>query len=324
MRLRLFLHPRLTPPPSRNYCFQHQERVRTPPNSHGEEDLLKFPFHSASLIALAALARTIDARMEDDPDDDDDDETDDDKGGRGRSESELAQQVRRMIEKRGGGEQGGNAVALMLLNENAKVRGKLRDARTALKTAKEKGPKDDQVLVSKADGEALIEYKKYGKPEEVKTKVEKGVTLEAEKKQRDGDEIVTTAATLAKLNGKLLAKLARPDRENFIIEVRDEVKEGKTVKVPYARANKEGSAFKPLEEFAKTDLAEYHPALVAKGADGSSTTSNGTDAVFTPLPEQTPTGTAPGSGDRVSQFIDTRNKAATARPNPLNPQPAKT
>lgn len=279
--------------------------------------MLKFPIHSKVLAALIAIAQNIGATMkEGDEDDDDDDE------GGGASDEELAIQARRMLEKKGGSAE---ALAITLMTDNRKARAKARKANERVRELEKLVPKDGQVVVTKAESELLTKYKEHGTPDEVKTKIEKGVTLEKTVAETTRGAAIAEAATVAKLNGKLLAKLADPTRENFIVELRDETKDGKTVKVPFARKNEANAPFKPLADFAKNDLAEYYPALIAAGggAGGSSGTTTTTN---TEVVEQLPSGTAPASG-MVDKFIENRNKTAAARPNPLAPpqaQPAKT
>lgn len=282
----------------------------------------QFRFHDAETEATALLARRLGAQMLAD-DDDDDDHDDEDRGRTGRrSEGELAEQVRRLITRRGGGESGAQAVALKLLDDNEKAREGRRKWKDRAIEAEKKVPKEgEQVVVAKADAELLTAYKTHGTPDEVKLKIEKGVTLEAADKNRTVSETVASAATLAKLNGKLLAKLADPSRENFVVELRDEQHDGKTVKVPYARKNEANAPFKPLAEYAKTELADYHAALIVM--DGSAATGGGgTSTTHTaPVVDQSPSGTAQTSG-LAQKFLDDRNKSAAAKPNPLVPAPA--
>lgn len=261
--------------------------------------------------------------------DDDDDEADEDRGHRGRrSESELAAQVRTLIERRGGGESGAQAVALKLLDDNEKARAGRAKWRERAEKAEALIPKADEVVVKKTDADAFVKYKELGTPEEVKAKVEKGVTLEAATKQREQSEAVTASAPLAGLkNGKLLAKLARADRENFVVELRDEKRDGKDVKVPFAKKNEANAAFKPLAEFAKTELADYLPALMVgeEGAAGGSAGSNGAASTssFVPFVEQSAASTAPAKA-AVDKAIEQQHASAAAKTNPLRPAAATT
>lgn len=275
---------------------------------------------------MAAIAIKYAVTMADDDDDDDEDSGSGNGGGSRRSNEEIADQVARLIQKKGGGEQGANAVALMLLNENRDLREKRRVDKTTIRDLKGKIPKEDQVVIPKTDHADFEKFKALGKPDEVKTKLEKGAALENEKTQREGDQKVIEAATHGGLqNGALLAKLARADRENFLVEVKEEQHNGQTRKVAYARANKEGSVLKPLAEFAKTDLKDYYPALIAKGdsqgsGSGSSSTGGQGTSTFTPFVDQnSASGTAQGGTKSVDDFIAKRNEAAANRPNPLAP-----
>lgn len=276
--------------------------------------------HRFSLPLAAELARIAmkhGSKMEAE-DDDDEDEDRGSSSGR-RSTNELTAQLLRLIEKRGGGESGAQAVALKLLDDNEKARDGRRKWKERAEAAEGKIPKEGQVVLSKEDAASFELYKVLGKPDEVKKKVEEGATAATTLKDRDTAETIANAASLAQIpNGKLLAKLAGPTRENFIIELRDEVREGKAVKAPFARKNEANSAFMPLADFAKKELAEYMPALLAKG-EGTNGSSSQQQTTFTATPEQTTTGTAPTAGGVVDTFISTRNKAAAARPNPLAP-----
>jgi hypothetical protein len=264
-------------------------------------------FRNPLLASMAAIALKYGVQMKEGEDDDDDD----DEGG--LSASELEAQVARLLEKQGGNS---TALAMHLLTDNRKLRVKNRKANDRAEAAEGKVPKDGQVVVSKEDAEALTTYKTFGKPDEVKTKIEKGVTLEATNVERERAEGIASAAKLAQIpQGTLLGKLADPKRENFVIELRDEVKEGKSIKVPFARKNEDKAAWMPLLDFVNKELVEYKPALFAKG-DSNGSTENTT--THTAVPDQSASGTAPASGT-VDKFIKSRNEAAAARPNPLAP-----
>jgi hypothetical protein len=268
-----------------------------------------FLFRSPLLASMAAIARKYGVTMKDDPDDDDEEE------GGGLSEAELESQVARLLEKQGGNS---TALAMHLLTDNRKLRVKNRKANERATAAEGKVPKDGQVVVSKEDADALTTYKTFGKPDEVKTKIEKGVTLEQSNVERERAESIASAAKLAQIpQGTLLGKLADPKRENFVIELRDEVKEGKTVKVPFAKKNEDKAAWMPLTEFVNKELAEYKPALFAK-SEGNGAAGTSDTTTHTALPDQIPSGTAPASGV-VDKFLKARNDAASARPNPLAP-----
>lgn len=273
-----------------------------------------FQFHNPLLASMAAIARKYGSTMKDDDDDEDDEE----EGG--LSQSDLEAQVARLLEKQGGNS---TALAMHLLTDNRKLRVKNRKANDRASAAEGKVPKDGQVVVSKEDNDALTAYKLLGKPEEVKTKIEKGATLEASNVERDRAEGIASAAKLAQIpQGTLLGKLADPKRENFVIELRDEVKEGKTVKVPFAKKNEDKAAWMPLLDFVNKELAEYKPALFAKSDAAAAGSENTT--THTAVPDQTTAGTAPTAGTTVDKFIQQRNAAAAARPNPLAPPaPAK-
>lgn len=284
---------------------------------------IAYRFRDPQTAALAALARKYRAKMKD-GDDDDDDDDDGDGGGssRGRrSQNELTAQLLRLIEKRGGGESGAQAVALKLLDDNEKARDGRRKFKERAEAAEAKIPKEGEVVLSKEDAASFELYKALGKPDEVKKKIEDGTTAATTLSERDRQSAIAEAATLAQIpNAKLLAKLADPKKENFIVELRDEIREGKSVKVPFARKNEDKAAFMPLMDFAKKELVDYMPALLAKGEGGNGASSQ---PVTTPFPDQTTTGTAPVAGEaKVKQFIEDRNKGAAARPNPLNPTPA--
>jgi hypothetical protein len=286
-----------------------------------------YPMHSRGnpLVAeMARIARKYGVTMkEGDPDpDDDDDEEDDDRSSRGRrSQTELMSQLVGMIDKRGGGESGAKAIALKLLDDNEKARDGRRKWKDRATAAEAKIPKEGEVILKKEDAAAFELYKVLGKPDEVKKKMEEGTTAATTLSERDRQSAIAEAATLAQIpNAKLLAKLADPKKENFIVELRDEVREGKNVKVPFARKNEDKAAFMPLMDFAKKELGDYMPALLAKGEGGNGAGSQ--TVTTTQYPEQTTTGTAPVAGGKVEQFIENRNKGAAARPNPLVPTPA--
>lgn len=70
--------------------------------------------------------------------------------------------------------------------------------RDEIKTLKENQPKDDQVIVSKADADLLEKYKEHGKPDEIKGKLEEGTKAQASLKERDARD---SAAAFVKAAG---------------------------------------------------------------------------------------------------------------------------
>lgn len=280
---------------------------------------MMFKFHSTRLAIIAAIAAAGGFTMKEADDDDEDDDDDGDRGHRGRrSQTELMEQLVGMIDKRGGGESGAKAIALKLLDDNEKARNSKRIWKEKALELQKTAPKEGQVVLSKEDAAAYEEFKKLGTPAEVKTKVESAAALATEKATREKGDTVAKGAELAKLNPKLLARLA--EKEGFVVELRDEKVDGKDVKVPYARKNEEKAATLPLAQFVDKELADYKPALLAKG-DGTAASSE-QQSHATPYIEQSSTGTAPASG-KVDAFIKSRNEQAAARPNPLAPPAPK-
>lgn len=234
---------------------------------------------------------------------------------KGKSEQELAEQVRRLVEQKGGDAQ---AVSLMLLNDNQKARERARKAEERAEAAEKKIPKEGSVVITKEEAADFEAYKALGKPAEVKTTVEKAKTLETEKQEREKSEGFTKAAEAIGYNGKVLADLAL--KNDLIIETVDEQQNGKTVKVPYARKNEDKAVRLPLADFMKKEFADYLPALTAKGGGNNSGTAGTGATSTTQYPEQGPTGGTAPKGELADKFLADRNKRAAEKVNPLNPQ----
>lgn len=176
--------------------------------------------------------------------------------------------------------------------------------------------KDGRELISKEEAAELRAYRALGKPDEVKARVEKASSLEAQvekaaKRQRAAD----AAAAAGFKNVDILADLA--ESKGIHIELRDEIVDGKPVKKALARAASEsGGTLVPLADYMRQHHAAYLPALTA-GADGGGQGVGGVEMV-----PQNGTSTPPqgGSGDTVSRFLQREEERRKARPNPLAPK----
>ncbi len=140
-----------------------------------------------------------------------------------------------------------------------------KDQRDELRVAKEAMPKEGEVTVTKARGESLTKYEALGKPDDVKSLLEKGVTAAtalAATTRRSAAAMFAKLAGLAEV--AVDALVAIPDLSEATFEVKKgkvKDKAGKEVEtdLPYMTlAGVDGAAG---ESLLFTDAQERFPAL---------------------------------------------------------------
>lgn len=204
-----------------------------------------------------------------------------------------------------------------------------------------KVPAPDQVLISKADNDELVEYRKLGKPAEVATKIDEAGKVSGRVVEIDRATAAETAAKASGYNVDATKQIAKD--LGLVFELKDETIDNKVVKVAYVKraSDPKETPAQKFSDFAKANPI-YLPALQAKGAAGSQG-GTGNDFVSpanfptagtqsseqsqqsgTVFPVSTQSDTAPQSGDTVDKFIKGRDDAAKKRGNPLRPAQSTT
>jgi len=152
--------------------------------------------------------------------------------------------------------------SLTLYTENFELRQDKRNLKAELDTAKKaSNVPEDQVLVSKEDGELLENYKKLGTVEEIgKT------STDFSSMQRS--QILSTVAKTAGYESGVFDRLAG----ELIFEERKETIDGK--EVPYIVVLPgEGKEAVKIEEYAEANWKDFLPALKPENGGDTQTTS---------------------------------------------------
>lgn len=169
-------------------------------------------------------------------------------------------------------------------------------------------PPEGAIVLTADEGKVWESYKGLGAPADIQTKLGERDTLSQQVEESRKRDHLGAVAQAAGYKPTVLAKFFG-DRE---YEVRDvsETKDGKTVTTKVAFI-KDGNAFTPLTDYAKTAWADELPALVATG----NSTGGGTGHT-TALPPQH-SGGSNGGGGTLDQFLANREKAVTEVKSPF-------
>lgn len=137
----------------------------------------------------------------------------------------------------------------------------VRTDRDALRTQL---PPEGSVILKGAEKDRWEAYSALGKPEDLKAALADRDTLTADKAKRDRTDSIRNAAEASGYKASVLERLA-PAGVTFT--VRDETKDGQTVKVAYAKDGE--GAETPLTDFVTKDFADFLPALTATATPAS-------------------------------------------------------
>lgn len=216
---------------------------------------------------------------------------------RGRSRSAPTEQGRTDARKvlnrhRGRAEEALAAV----IDENKELRTERRELRDKVKKYETPG----SVVLSADDAKEYEALKALGKAADVKKSLEKVASLETKVAEHDRRKVADEAAPLAGYNAEALRELITDKR--LEISFRDEVKDGKTVRVPLVKptgAEHEKTAPVPLVDYAKQSLAAYLPALTAKpSTSGTPNAGAAGGKTGTPFVEQSSGSSTAPTGDK--------------------------
>jgi len=200
------------------------------------------------------------------------------------------------------GKAGGDPIMAVsiLLGERFQQRQRIRSLEADLATAGKIAPKEGQRVLSKEEAEELEAYRALGKPGEVKTKVDE---LQGKLSKIEQDQQVGAAMeAVGYKNPTILNDLVVA--RGLKLELREETKDGKQVKIPYVKAGDKDSV--PLTQYVESEAKDYLVPL--KGT----TTSENSDArggIRFPASTGGSSGGEGGSGDKVAERIAARQKA---------------
>jgi len=201
------------------------------------------------------------------------------------TQEELIAAVKALQAKNGTDAEG---LAVKLYDENFQLREKNRTAKAEIEELKKKLPAENAVVLAAADAKIWAEYQKLGKPEDLGKAVSERADLSKQVSESKRKELVNAAAEAHGLRASVLSKLIG----ELPIEMKDEQRDGKAVKVAYV---KDGAESKPLDKYAESAWADFVPALRTEPAKG-----NGTQFV-----NQSTGGKAPESDPVKSYFAKT-------------------
>lgn len=226
-------------------------------------------------------------------------------GGGGRPEKPISQVVASLISRHGDA----NTALAIVVGENHTHRARLRTQGEHIAALEARVPKDGTVVLSEAEAKDWAAYKALGTPAEVKTKVEKVDTLQAQVDEhaRSGlhAEAAANVAPNVEWNATVLADLVR--LKELDLEMRDVSEvgvDGKavTVKRPHVRPKGDDKApFTLVTAWVEANAKDYAPALLAKpsGNAGTLPATGGTTSTQrqgVPMHGARPTGNGGGQG----------------------------
>lgn len=159
--------------------------------------------------------------------------------------ADVMQSLQNLVARSGGSDRASE----LLFNDNKTLRDEIRDLKKQL-------PKEGAVVLSQADADELASYRAYGKPDELKTKLDEGETAKQEAAKAAHERKIAKLASAKGLqNNALLQTLLRD--VDF-----DVTGEGESQSVIV----KAGGKDLPFDEYTKSrpDLEAALPALQAQ------------------------------------------------------------
>jgi len=200
------------------------------------------------------------------------------------------------------GKAGGDPIMAVsiLLGERFQQRQRIRSLEADLATVGKIAPKEGQRVLSKEEAEELEAYRALGKPGDVKTKVDE---LQGKLNKIEHDRQIGEAmSAVGYKNPTILNDLVVA--RGLKLELKDETKDGKSVKIPYVKVGDKDSV--PLTQYVESEAKDYLVPL--KGATaGENSDSRG--GIRFPTSTGGASGSAGGSSDKVAERIAARQKA---------------
>jgi hypothetical protein len=144
-------------------------------------------------------------------------------------------------------------------NQRYRKRNSILKAKVAELEAKV--PKADAVIIAPADAAELAEYRKLSlKPADITAKLAASTALEAQLAETKAKDLVRDVATAAGYDTDVLADVTQ--LKGLKHEIREEMVDGKKVKVPYVVTGEGAAATATkLTEYAEANLTVHLPSL---------------------------------------------------------------
>lgn len=155
---------------------------------------------------------------------------------------------------------GADAAGVLLLQENKQYRDQIAQLKTDLATAQGQLPGEGAVVLTGEQTAVWQAYQALGKPDELKQ-------LQGDYTRLHRDQLFQQVAAAHGYKAAVLSQL--PGMAEFQIEVKEQEKDGKKVKVAIAK-NGDGQE-RPLPELVDERWADFKPALVEQPAAPSGT-----------------------------------------------------
>jgi hypothetical protein len=181
---------------------------------------------------------------------------------------------------------GNNArrVAEHLYRQDYKHRESLRLARGEVETLKQRVPKDGSRVVDRATARELAEYRKFGKPSEVQTRLQAGADASTKLKGREKDDVLRDIAEVTGWNYKAL-KGAASDLDYTIKEV-DDGRGGKKKVAHVVTRNGTDATETPATEWFTSNRDYLLPSLTANSGNGGGGSTYGQQFIVQPVGQQ--------------------------------------
>lgn len=196
----------------------------------------------------------------------------------------------------------GNAMGVIatLLSENHGYRERNRQLQAQL-------PAQGAVVLSPEQVATWTAYQQLGAPDVLTTQLQGATTAQTELARLQRERMVALAAEAAGYKASVLAQLPGADKLTF--EVREAEQDGKKVKTVVV---KDGDKETPLADHAKSQWADFLPALQAQGGQPG--------APGVPFPRQDAGGNPPAN--TVDAYAQRYQAQRDAAPSPFAPKQA--
>jgi hypothetical protein len=193
-------------------------------------------------------------------------------------------------------------VIATLLTENYGHRDRIRQLQAQL-------PAQGAVVLTPEQAATWTAYQALGAPDALTTQLQGATTAQAELAKLQRERMVASAAEAAGYKASVLSQLPGADKLTF--EVREVEQDGKKVKSVVV---KDGDKETPLADHAKTQWADFLPALQAQQ------TQTQTPPAGTTFPRQDAGGGQPAN--TVDAYAQRMQQQRDAIPSPFAPKPA--
>lgn len=171
-----------------------------------------------------------------------------------------------------------------LMNENAKLRDKLRRTRVDLDETKGKVPKDGSRVLSVDEAKEFEDFRKLNlKPDAIKAKLDETAKLSEKLAQTEAEKLFDTVGELLGVENPAALKklLARADLDLELRDVRVKQDDGsfKVEQVPFAKKRGDDKAQpEPLTDYIEREESEFIPALMTAPENANDDDTRGTGA----------------------------------------------